>query len=308
MNIRGIYYAIKPVLPRQMQIFLRKKWVLGRRKFYKTKWPIDENAGEVPAGWRGWPNGKQFALVLTHDVESAIGQDRCVELMRLETKLGFRSSFNFVPEGYSVSRELRDMLTNGGFEVGIHGLKHDGKLYRSRKIFGERARRINEYMKDWGVVGFRSPAMHHNLEWLHELNIEYDSSTFDTDPFEPQPDGMRTIFPFWVAVPSVTSGYVELPYTLAQDFTLFILMGEKTTDIWKRKLDWIADRGGMALLNTHPDYMRFNGESLKQEEYPVAYYVRFLKYVKEHYEPSYWHMLPRELASYWRNVMSARRD
>jgi hypothetical protein len=23
-------------------------------------------------------------------------------------------------------------------------------------------------------------------------------STFDTDPFEPQPDGMGTIFPFWV--------------------------------------------------------------------------------------------------------------
>ena len=30
------------------------------------------------------------------------------------------------------------------------------------------------------------------------LNIAYDASTFDTDPFEPQPDGVNTIFPFWV--------------------------------------------------------------------------------------------------------------
>jgi hypothetical protein len=40
--------------------------------------------------------------------------------------------------------------------------------------------------------------MYHDLELLHHLDIEYDASTFDTDPFEPQPDGMGTIFPFWV--------------------------------------------------------------------------------------------------------------
>jgi len=25
--------------------------------------------------------------------------------------------------------------------------------------------------------------MHHNLEWIGELNVKYDLSTFDTDPF-----------------------------------------------------------------------------------------------------------------------------
>jgi hypothetical protein len=45
-------------------------------------------------------------------------------------KHGFRSSFNFIPEGdYRVSRELRDELTRNGFEVGVHDLHHDGKLY-----------------------------------------------------------------------------------------------------------------------------------------------------------------------------------
>jgi len=95
-------------------------------------------------------------------------------------------------------------------------------------------------------------------------------------------------------------GYVELPYTLPQDFTLFVLMQEKTIDIWKRKLDWIVLHGGMALINTHPDYMRYEGTELGQEEYPAGYYEEFLRYVKEKYEGQYWHVLPAEIANFWK--------
>ncbi len=55
--------------------------------------------------------------------------------------------------------------------------------------------------------------MHHRLAWTDELAAEYDTSTFDTDPFEPEPAGVRTIFPFWVPGPE-GSGYVDLPYTV----------------------------------------------------------------------------------------------
>lgn len=298
MNLRDIYYTVKPVVPRGMQIFLRRNRALWKRTFYRHKWPIDENAGSVPRGWRGWPEGKQFGVVLTHDVDSARGQERCGELMNFEVEMGFRSSFNFVPEGYSVSGKLRDMIGNSGFEVGIHGLNHDGKLYRSRKIFEERAQRINEYAREWNVVGFRSPAMHHNLEWLLELNMEYDASTFDTDPFEPQSDGIGTIFPFWVPGNGYRNGYVELPYTLPQDFTLFVLLRERSIDIWKRKLEWVAKCGGMALVNTHPCYMHLGGSRQRADEYPVRYYLELLKHMKDEYEGLYWHGLPREVARF----------
>ena len=43
--------------------------------------------------------GKKFGFVLTHDVEGAKGLERCRALAELEIDLGFRSSFNFVPEG-----------------------------------------------------------------------------------------------------------------------------------------------------------------------------------------------------------------
>src|SRR5205814_10010610 len=165
----------------------------------------------------------------------------------------------------------------------IHDLKHDGHLFASRRGFKRRAERINGYASKWGASGFRSGFMLRNLDWLHDLNMEYDASTFDTDPFEPQPDGRHTIFPFWVPHPnggsathqqstgnSSSRGYVELPYTLPQDSTLFLLLCEKTTDIWRRKLDWIAAHGGMALIDTHPDYMALDGSNPQAGEYPIA--------------------------------------
>lgn len=269
-------------------------------------WPIDKRAAEKPEGWKGWPAGKKFALVLTHDVETAKGQDKCHKLIQLEKELGFRSSFNFVPKRYNVSSELRSYLTDNGFEVGVHGLYHDGKYYTSRKKFQERAIKINQFIKDWKSVGFRSPSMICNLEWLHDLNIEYDSSTFDTDPFEPQPAGVGSIFPFCISNNSSNSqGYVELPYTLPQDFTLFTIMGNKNINIWKEKLDWLAEHGGMVLINTHPDYMSFNGSECGLEEYPSAYYQELLEYIKSRYDGEYWHVLPKEIARWFNNYKYA---
>src|SRR5262249_38615340 len=147
-----------------------------------------------------------FALVLTHDVETNAGLGKCRPLMRLEMELGFRSSFNFVPEGgYRVPAELREKLIATGFEVGIHDLKHNGHLFASRRGFKGRAARIKDYAGEWGASGFRSGFMLRNLDWLHDLDVQYDASTFDTDPFEPQPDGGHTIFPFWVPGPNGSS-------------------------------------------------------------------------------------------------------
>jgi hypothetical protein len=145
---------------------------------------------------------------------------------------------------------------------------------------------------------------------------------------------METIFPFWVTAdgrpktasaisslsnsvllqPSTSNlhpptvshmGFVELPYTLPQDFTLFILMKERNIDIWKKKLDWIVERGGMALLLTHPDYMNCNKGRCTIEEYPMKYYEEFLDYIKDKYEGQFWSPLPKEMARFWKGRMMA---
>jgi glycosyltransferase involved in cell wall biosynthesis len=265
---------------------------------HAEKWPIDHNAGKLLEGWTGWPDGKKFALVLTHDVETAEGLEKCMQLAEIEERLGFRSSFSFVAGDYPVPAAFRQNLIDRGFEIGVHGLHHDQNPFRSESIFKKQAIEINRYLKEWGSVGFRSPSMYHDLEMLHRLDIEYDASTFDTDPFEPQPDGMGTIFPFWVPNHDNQKGYVELPYTLPQDFLLFILMKERNIDIWKKKLDWVAQHGGMAMFITHPNYMSFN-KALGYDKYPVKYYEEFLEYIKSRYEGQYWHTLPRDVARFW---------
>jgi peptidoglycan/xylan/chitin deacetylase (PgdA/CDA1 family) len=344
MFFHNLYYTLKPFIPRWVQIQVRRRVALRKRARYADVWPIDERAAKPPEGWTGWPEGKKFALVLMHDVDTALGHEKCLQLMQLDEKMGFRSSFNFVPERYNVSSEVRRILIEKGFEIGVHGLKHDGKLFSSRETFLEQAVHINRYLKDWKSVGFVSPSMHRNLDWIHDLNVEYDASTFDTDPFEPHPEGVSTIFPFWVprnsgvveglrlevggqtpthnsinpinpTNPSNSSncstlntqhsnnGYIELPYTLPQDHALFIIMGEKNINIWKKKLDWIAQNGGMALLITHPDYMSFDGRKPNIKEYPVKYYEELLNYIKSKYEGQYWHVLPKEMSHFWKQKM-----
>jgi hypothetical protein len=292
------YYSVKPLVPRSVRMRFRR-W-LARRKLGEVAdvWPIHPGSEKPPEGWRGWPEGKSVAFVLTHDVEGAEGLKKVRPLAELEMSLGFRSNFNFIPEGQDrVSQELRDWLVGNGFEVGVHDLRHDGKLYRSRAEFRRNATRINQHLKNWGAVGFRSGFMLHQLGWLHDLDIRYDMSTFDTDPFEPQPDGVDTIFPFWVPRTD-GGGYVELPYTLVQDFNLFVILEEKTIAIWKNKLDWIAQKGGMILLNTHPDYMSFDKNNVLPAEFPVSLYEDLLRYVKSKYAGRYWHSLPKEMAEF----------
>src|SRR5207249_5711170 len=130
MLLRQIYYFLKPTLPRKLRLVFRRFQAKRLRRRHINSWPISQVAGRAPDGWPGWPDGKEFAFVLTHDVEGKKGLDRCRDLAEMEMRLGFRSSFNFVPEGeYATPESIRDFLATHGFEVGVHDLRHDGSLY-----------------------------------------------------------------------------------------------------------------------------------------------------------------------------------
>jgi glycosyltransferase involved in cell wall biosynthesis len=310
-----LYYAVKPFIPRRLRIAARRALVSHQLRNAQGVWPIMPGTERIPDGWKGWPEGKRFAFVLTHDVEGASGLARCSRLARAERQHGFRSAFNFIPEGtYRTPSALREELAGNGFEVGIHDLKHNGRLFESRSRFGRFAVRINRYLNDWNAVGFRSGFMLRESEWLHDLNIEYDLSTFDTDPFEPQPEGGHTIFPFWVPARGADGcqsngshhpeeGYVEMPYTLPQDSTLFVFLEERTPDIWLRKLDWIVANGGMVLVNIHPDYLYFDHERPEFGNYPFDLVRQLLDYVATRYAGQYWNPCPRELARWYRGTL-----
>jgi peptidoglycan/xylan/chitin deacetylase (PgdA/CDA1 family) len=260
-------------------------------------WPIDKAADKKPDNWKGWPDGKKFVLIISHDIESIKGYSMVRRLVDIDNNLGIRATFNFVPKKYKVEKDVINLLKENGHEIGVHGLYHDGKLFSSLKIFNERYPKINEYIKEWGSSGFYAPSTLRNLDWIHNLNIEYDSSTFDTDPFEPQPDGLKSVFPVMITKDGV-KGYVEIPYTLAQDFTLFILLKEKNIDIWKQKVEWLAENGGIVNVRIHPDYINFENKR-KYNEYPLRNYIEFIEYIKDKFSGLYWNILPKELSYYW---------
>lgn len=296
-RITRLYYLLKPILPRRFTQLLRQLHSRARKDTFPLGWPIEDRY--VRFQWEimrqlldltgantlnfihFWPDRRRFALVLTHDIETAAGQSFVREIVALEEHYGFRSSFNFVPERYPLDEDLMLELRERGFEVGVHGLKHDGKLFNSQQEFIRHATHINRYLKSFGAVGFRSPLMHRHPEWMQILEIEYDLSFFDTDPFEPIPGGTMSIWPFMIG------HFVELPYTLVQDYTLTAVLGERTARLWLQKLEHIAQYYGMALLNTHPDYLK--------DAAVRSVYVEFLDAVSK--RADYWHALPNEVAS-----------
>jgi hypothetical protein len=295
------FYTMRPYLPASLVRWLRTLHHRRPKPSFPVLWPLDDRYVRFHATVLTrllearcfqsvsfiafWPDSARFSFVLTHDVDTQEGHDSVLKLAELDAKYGFRSSFNFVPERYRIDRGVLTELTARGFEVGVHGLKHDGRLYSSRDEFERRAQKINGYLADWGAVGFRSPLVHRQPEWMQGLNIEYDASFFDTDPFESMPGGCLSIWPFFIG------RFVELPYTLVQDHTLMISLGESTPELWLKKVDFVACHAGMALVCSHPDYLR--------EARRAAVYERFLAAMRK--RDDYWHALPRQVAAWWRD-------
>ena len=302
---RRLFYSLRPAIPHSVRALLRGPAARRCRHRGPLRWPIEDryvqfqlemvrrvlrkNGQESMPYIHFWPHGCRFALVLTHDVEGERGQRFVRQLAALEEAYGFRSSFNFVPEAYRVDLGLLSELRERGFEVGVHGLRHDGRLFSSPRIFQERARRINEVLRAWQAVGFRSPLTHRHPQWMQALEIEYDSSFFDTDPFESIPGGTMSIWPFMLG------RFVELPYTLAQDHLLMHSLGQRTPRLWLEKVDFIRQYCGMALLNSHPDY-------LLKPAY-LAIYEHFLRQMSAHTD--HWRALPRDVARWWRRRAEA---
>jgi peptidoglycan/xylan/chitin deacetylase (PgdA/CDA1 family) len=305
-TVKRLYYGLRPYLPTAVRPLLHRVSGPRQRRQQVLNWPIEDRYVRyqfelvrqvvVQSGRDSlpylhfWPEGRRFALVLTHDIETGKGQRFVRTVADLEERLGFRSSFNFVAEDYVMDQQLAAELDQRGFEVGLHGLRHDGKSFTNRKTFQAQAASINRYLAERRAIGFRSPLTHRHPEWMQALEIEYDSSFFDTDPFEPMPGGTMSIWPFFLGP------FVELPMTLAQDHTLLETSGESTPRLWLDKVAFIAQWCGMALVNTHPDY-------LQNPRYWTVY-EQFLRSLAER-RNDYWHALPREVARWWTARASA---
>ncbi len=296
------YYRIRPWIPTPIRQLLQLRrnsrmdrapdWFIPSAFLRDWRTAIDSDI--LADGERTiihpWPDGFRFASVLTHDVETKAGQRLVADLADLEEEKGFRSAWNFVPYKYTIDDGLVRDLAQRGFEIGIHGYNHDGRLFASKATFRKRVYWINAALDKYDCLGFRAPMVHRNLKWLQSLEVEYDASCFDVDPFQAMPGGVGGIWPFFAG------RFVELPYTLPQDHTLLISLGEKSIRIWKQKLDFLQEWSGMAMLVTHPDYL--NTPAI------LNVYCEFLDHLRE--LPNQWKALPRDVAKWWRQRDASR--
>ncbi len=293
------YYLVRPALPRRLQLRLRRAFTRVQARSSFPGWPMEDSLHSLYAWLFGqlaelagrpvpfidlWPQGRSWALVLTHDVETDVGY-RNLDLLRgPERELGYRSSWNFVPLRYQVPEDTIRRLQEEGCEVGVHGLRHDGRDLGSRRLLARRLPAMREYADRWQAVGFRSPATQRRWELMPTLGFDYDSSYSDTDPYEPQPGGCCSYLPYF------NGSMVELPMTLPQDHTLFVILQNPDAEVWMRKAQSLRERHAMVLALTHPDYAA--------DPRVAQGYRSLLEGFRD--DETVWHALPREVATWWR--------
>jgi peptidoglycan/xylan/chitin deacetylase (PgdA/CDA1 family) len=296
------FYLVKQFIPRPVQLAIRRLFMRWQGLPTFPAWPLDRSVvrllhlyafcvllaqgkSEAPFRWF-WPRRHHAAMTLTHDVEGEEGLRLALDVADLEEELGFRSSFN-LGGWYRPDPGLLHELTRRGFEIGVHGLRHDRSLFATRASFEAQQPALRDLIERLGAVGFRSPATHRVFEWIGELPVEYDCTIPHSDPYEPQPGGCCSVWPFFIG------RVIELPYTLPQDHTLFTLLGHRTPDAWVEQALRIEKEHGLIECLTHPD-RGYLGNARER-----AIYREFLRAMAE--RPHVWKALPRDVAAWWRS-------
>jgi hypothetical protein len=121
---------------------------------------------------------------------------------------------------------------------------------------------------------------------MHELPVEYDCTVPNSDPYEPQPGGCCSVWPYFLG------RVVELPYTLPQDHALLTLLRHRSPQLWLDQAARIEKAYGLVQCVTHPD------RGYLAEPDKRAVYAEFLRGLAE--RQRLWRALPVEIARWWR--------
>lgn len=298
------YYLVRPLLPVVLRKRLQRLGLRGWDKILFPRWPLDcsvehiletglglllqaHGVERIPFVWF-WPEGYQACAIMTHDVETKAGRDFCGTLMDMNDGYGLKSSFQVVPEErYKVPEEYLDSIRGRGFEIGLHGLNHDGYLFAEYSGFLRQAGKINDYSRRWGAKGFRSPVMYRNLDWYGAFEFSYDMSVPNVGHLDPQRGGCCTVFPYFVG------DILELPLTTLQDYSLFNILNSRSLELWQEQCRKILDKHGLMSFLIHPDYIiqpRYRGV-----------YGKLLDHLADlSCQHHIWKALPGDLDVWWR--------
>ncbi len=303
--IEKLYYQLRPYLGVAVRKHLQKVRLRGWDKIAFPQWPVDRSVdvlmeralaavlktrcgASVPFVWF-WPDGASACGMMTHDVEGQAGLDFCDELMDIDDSYAIKSAFQLSPEGREDEwRRTAARLRKRGFEVNLHDLNHDGRLFADQAAFLDNAKRINDYTREFACDGFRSGAMYREQDWFHAFEFGYDMSVPNVAHLEPQRGGCCTVMPYFVG------NVLELPLTTVQDYSLFHILNDYSTTLWKEQSRIITQHHGLISVITHPDYLAGPRER--------AVYQQLLQHLAQLRDrEGVWMALPGEINRWWRN-------
>jgi len=303
--VRDLYYFVRPFLGIKVRKHLQRLALRHWQDLQFPRWPVDttverfiqrllllcieaQHLDEIPFIWF-WPDGASSCAMVTHDVETRAGLRFVPALMDIDEGAGIAASFQIVPqEKYAVSRRILNAIRTRGFELNVHDLSHDGELFRTKENLLRGAELINGYLRDFGAAGFRSARMHRNAEWFDAFQMAYDMSIPNVAHLEPQRGGCCTVFPYFIG------DVLELPLTTLQDYSLFHILGEYSTELWKKQIAMIRAQHGLISVLVHPDYVHKNPEGLSVYRELLAELVRMRD------ADRLWIALPGEVNRWWR--------
>jgi len=300
-----LYYLLRPFMGIGVRKHLQKVRFSGWDKIPFPRWPVDrtvdtlmesamrlilkaQGQSRIPFIWF-WPDEASACGMMTHDVEGQPGLDFCDELMNIDDSYAIKSAFQLIPEGREDAwRRTAARLRQRGFEVNLHDLNHDGLLFADWEEFLQRAKRINQYAREFGCDGFRSGAMYREQGWFGAFDFSYDMSVPNAAHLEPQRGGCCTVMPYFVG------DILELPLTTVQDYTLFHILNDYSIALWKEQIRLISLHHGLVSIITHPDYLVGQAE---REVYGDL--LRHLADLRD--RDGLWLALPGEINTWWRN-------
>ncbi len=250
-----------------------------------------------------WPEGKKYAVVFTHDVDTEWlfkNDDWLKRYKDCEERSGIRSAWYTVPLAIKAAKTKQWLKTmhSDGHEIGAHGYDHNATLPnlpmpKLQKQLSSSFDIISSLIQS-DEIGYRAPWLTRNKNLciaLQKAGYLYDTS-FPTSDFQRNNpvanNGVCTVFPF------VREGLPILPVSVPQD-VMYISLAKAPLDFYK----WINEltkevkkTGGVAVISTHLQPHHSANEPM----------LEGYKYITETLgaDKDAWHTTPRELIKHYK--------
>jgi hypothetical protein len=119
------------------------------------------------------------------------------------------------------------------------------------------------------------------------LDFEYDMSVPNVAHLDPQRGGCCTVMPYFI-------GHVlELPVTMTQDYTLFNILNDYSTNLWEQQIALIMEKHGLINVIIHPDYITGPRER-------TVYEALLSRLAELREKENVWITTPGEVNRWWR--------